>query len=100
MSAEGSRIDNFTRKKRKASSNVFTFAHVGARRYAINVTYDIVNKECVVTDISVIVNQMYYPFKQMLDNVGEPVLKAKLKRELGRFTGLMVSDFSLASFVK
>lgn len=88
------------RKKRvKKPEGIFTFSHVGAKRYAFNMSYDIVGETCVVTNIVPIVNQQVYPLKQAIDNIGEVHLKQKAMKELKKFTGLSVADFSPQAFV-
>lgn len=82
------------RKKSKSEEKLFTFAHVGAKRYAFNVNYYIKDKACVVTNVIPVVNQSPYPLRQAIDNIGGDILKAKLKKELGRFTAYPVVDFS------
>ncbi len=93
-------VDDKQKKKRtKKAEGTFTFSHVGAKRYAFNLTYDVVNERCVVTGIIPIVNQAMYPLKQAIDNIGEAQLKQKAMFELKKFTGLSVEDFSPTSFV-
>ncbi len=88
------------KKKAKKPEGTFTFSHVGAIRYAFNMSYDVRNEVCVVTNIVPIVNQKIYSLKQAIDNIGEAQLKTKAMKELKKFTGLLVADFSPTSFVE
>ena len=92
--------DKQKKKRSKKPEGSFTFSHIGAKRYAFNMSYEVVNDTCVVTNIVPIVNQQVYPLKQAMDNIGEVQLKTKAMKELKKFTGLLVADFSLPAFLE